>query len=379
MASFEDILDGISNRLAHVKVEDFFAWLGRRFMRIKLTQKIFFAENLRVMIKAGLSLTEALHTLAMQTEQKGFRAVILEMNADVEKGKSLSQALGRFTNLFEPIFINMIAAGEVSGTLEKTLEQLTTQMRKDYELVSKVKGAMTYPLVVLSATVLIGVGMMIFVVPQILSIFQEIGTDSLPLPTKILIATTDFLKADWPFVIVIVVGGGFAFSWWIQRPLGKIVWHKVLLMMPIIGPIIQKINLARFTRTLSALLRTDIPIVQGLTITSDIVRNVYYHNACLAMAEAVKKGETMSQIMEKSPKLFPPLVIQMTAVGERAGTVDSMLEEVADFYEKQVDQIMSSLSSIIEPLLILFLGGAVGGIALAIITPIYALTSKFGQ
>lgn len=360
-------------------LDDYIAAFSRRFMKVKLPQKIFFTENLRVMIKAGLSLTEALRTLALQSDNKAFKAVILEIDADVEKGQSLSQALARHPRLFEPIFVNMISAGEISGTLEKTLEQLTTQMRKDYDLISKVKGAMTYPIVILCATTLIGIGMMIFVVPQILSIFDEMGSTELPLPTRILIAVSNFFKHDWPYAIVGGAGLIFGFLWFIKRPFGKRVWHNVLLHMPIIGPIIKKINLARFTRTLSSLLRTDIAIVQALTITSDIVRNVYYHDACLAMAEAVKKGESISQVLERSPKLFPPLVTQMVAVGERAGTIDEMLEEIAGFYEQQVDQIMSNMSSIIEPLLILFLGAAVGGIALAIITPIYALTTKFGS
>ena len=161
--------------------------IGTFFLRVKLPQKIFFTENLRVMVKAGLSLTEALRTLALQTEQKGFRNVILTVQAEVEKGTSLSQALARWPKIFEPIYVNMISAGEVSGTLEKTLEQLTNQMKKDYELLSKIKGAMAYPAVILSATVLIGIGMMIFIVPQIISVFAEIGPDKLPLPTKILI------------------------------------------------------------------------------------------------------------------------------------------------------------------------------------------------
>ncbi len=353
--------------------------LSRRFMRIKLPQKIFFTENLRVMIKAGLSLTEALRTLALQTDHKGFKAVIQELNADVEKGQSLAQALAKHGRLFESIFVNMIAAGEVSGTLEKTLEQLTTQMRKDYDLISKVKGALTYPIVVLSATVLIGIGMMIFVIPQILSIFDEMGSTDLPLPTRILIACTNFFKHDWPFVLAGAVLGAIGFLWAIRRPLGERIWHRIVLGLPLVGPVIKKINLARFTRTLSSLLRTDIPIVQGLVITSDIVRNVYYHNACLATSEAIKKGETIAQVLERTPKLFPPLVVQMVAVGERAGTIDEMLEEIAEFYEKQVDQIMGNLSSIIEPILIILLGAGVGGIALAVITPIYALTMKFGQ
>jgi type IV pilus assembly protein PilC len=361
------------------KEPSLFERLARRFLRVKLDQKIFFTENLRVMIKAGLSLTESLRTLAMQTEQKGFKAVILEVQEYVEKGNTLSQALGKFPQIFEPIFINMISAGEVSGTMEKTLDQLTQQMKKDYELRSKIKSAMTYPLVILSATVLIGIGMMIFVIPQILSIFEEIGTDQLPLPTKILIAVSDFFQNHLILVIIMTVGLVSGFLWAIKTGPGRYVWHKFLIKLFIIGPVIKKVNLARFSRTLSSLLRTDIPIVQSLQITSEIVRNVYYHDAILAAAEALKKGEQISQVLQKNADLFPPLIVQMISVGERAGTIDEMLQEVAEFYEQQVDAIMSSLSSIIEPLLILFLGAAVGGIALAVITPIYALTTKFGQ
>lgn len=353
--------------------------LNRKFLRIKLTQKIFLTENLRVMIKAGLSLTEALRTLAMQTESRGLKLVILEIKEDVEKGRSLSQALQKHDKLFEPIFINMIGAGEISGTMEKTLEQLTAQMRKDYELISKVKGAMTYPLVVMAATVLILIGLVTFVLPQLLSIFDEVGADELPLATRVLIGLTDFVTNNGLLLLVAIVAFVFLFLWAIKTPPGKRVWHAFLLRFPVVGPIIKKINLARFTRTLSSLLRTDIPIVQSLAITSDIVRNVYYHDACLAAGEAVKKGEAISQVLERDPRLFPPLVVQMTAVGERAGTVDEMLEEIAEFYEKQVNQTMGNMSSIIEPFLIIFLGGVVGGIALAIITPIYSLTTKFGQ
>lgn len=357
----------------------FSIWLSAKLLRVSLPQKIFFTENLRVMIKAGLSLTESLRTLAMQTDSKGFRNVILDIFAEVEKGRSLAQALGKYPKVFESIFVNMISAGELSGTLEMTLEQLTQQMRKDYELVSKVKGAMTYPAVILAATVMIGIGMMIFVIPQILSIFDEIGRDQLPLATKILIAVSDFMQHDTLLLIIVVTGAITGFLWGIKTKPGRYLWHRFLISMFIIGPIVKKINLARFTRTLSSLLRTDIPIVQALQITADIVRNVFYHDAMMTAAEALKKGEQISAVLERSPKLFPPLVVQMIAVGERAGTVDQMLEEIADFYEAQVNQTMNNLSSIIEPLLILFLGAAVGGIALAVITPIYALTTKFGQ
>jgi type IV pilus assembly protein PilC len=365
--------------MAEVQKSTLTRLMNALFLRVKLPQKIFFTENLRVMVKAGLSLTEALRTLALQTEQKGFRDVILAVQADVEKGTSLSQALSKWPTIFEPIYVNMISAGEISGTLEKTLEQLTSQMRKDYELISKVKGALTYPIVILCAVVVIGIGMMIFVVPQIISVFADIGPDKLPLPTKILIAVSDFLDHNVILLILAIIAVVAAFSWGIKTKPGRRVWHRFLLTVPIVNPIIKKINLARFTRTLASLLRTDIPIVQSLQITADIVRNVYYHDAMLASAEALGKGEQISSVLAKNPKLFPPLVVQMVAVGERAGTVDQMLEEVADYYEAQVNQTMANLSSIIEPLLILVLGVAVAGIALAIITPIYSMDMSYGQ
>lgn len=360
------------------KEKTFLQKLERKMLRIKLADKIFFTENLRVMIKAGLSLTEAMQTLAMQTNSKGFREVILEVREKVEKGMALSEAMKQYPHLFEPIFTSMIAAGEVSGTMEKTLEQLTQQMRKDHDLRSKVRGAMTYPAVVLGATVVIAIGMMLFVIPQILSIFEEIGSDQLPLPTKILIGFSNFFSNNFilvMFLTILVIAG---FLWFIKTKIGMYAWHKFLLSMFIIGPIVKKVNMARFTRTLSSLLRTDIPIVQSMVITAEVVRNVYYRDAILEASEALKKGETISNVMEKYPKLFSPLVVQMSSVGERSGSLDNMLVEIAEFYEKQVDNVMANLASIIEPLLIIFLGLAVGGIALAIITPIYSLTTKFG-
>lgn len=353
--------------------------LNRKLLRIKLADRIFFTENLRVMIKAGLSLTESLQTISMQTESKPFREVILEIKGHVESGNSLSEALAKYPHLFPAIFVSMIGAGELSGTMEKSLEQLTDQMQKDYELLSKIKSALTYPVVIVCATILIGIGMMIFVIPQILSIFDEIGADQLPLPTKILVAFSSFMTNYWYLAILIVAAVVTGFLWIIRTGPGRSAWHKILIRAWIVGPIIRKINLARFSRTLSSLIRTDIPIVQSLEITRDIVGNVHYKTAIDDMQERLKKGETISSVLAESPKLFPPLIVQMTAVGERAGTTDEMLTEIAEFYEGQVSAVMNNLSSIIEPVLIIFLGAAVAGIALAIITPIYSLTTQFGQ
>jgi len=342
--------------------------------RVPLAQKIFFCENLRVMIKAGLSMTEALNTLALQTDSKFFSRLISLVRADVEAGKLLSSGLAKFPKVFSDIFVNMVQIGEVSGTLDENLLELTQQMKKDYNLRSKVKGAMTYPIVILVAMVGIASGLVVFVLPKLLDVFKEFGDVKLPLPTLILMRVSDFVQAHGVLVLVaavLLVLGIIGLS---RTAQGKSVIHLVILGSPIIGPIVQKVNLARFTRTLAGLLKTDIPVVQSLTVTADVLGNVHYRHAVLDTAEHIKKGETISKSLSRYPRLFPPLVVQMVMVGERSGNVDSLLADIADFYEQQVENILNSMSSIIEPILILMLGGMVGGIALAVMMPMYALT-----
>lgn len=346
---------------------------------VSLTQKVFFTENLQVMIKAGLSITEALNTLALQAESKFFRRVIESVRADVESGKLLSQGLAKFPKVFTRIFINMIEIGEVSGTLEQTLSELTSQMKKDYHLRSKVKGAMTYPIVILVAMLGITTALLVFVLPKLLAIFKEFGDVKLPLATRILMFVSDFVQVHGVLVLVagvIVVGAVIAAA---RTAPGRRVIDLMIIRGWIIGPIAVKVNLARFSRTLSGLLKTDIPVVQSLNVTADVLSNVHYNNAVHAAAEDIKKGETISKCLARYPKLFPPLVVQMTAVGERSGNVDGLLAEIADFYEQQVENVLNNLSSIIEPVLILLLGGMVGGIALAVMMPMYSLTQAISE
>lgn len=346
---------------------------------VPLTQKVFFTENLKVMTHAGLSISESLRTLALQAESKTFKKVITQIQEEVEQGKPLSGALAKFPVAFPPIFTNMIEIGEVSGTLEEVLEELTTQMKKDYDLRSKVKGAMTYPIVVLVAMVGIVIGLISFVLPKLLGVFKEFGDVELPLATRILIVISDFVQENGfltaagsvTFVVLLIVAA--------RTTPGRSALHRAILFGPIIGPIARKVNLARFARTLSGLLRTDIPVIKAFTVTADVLANVHYRAAVQAAAERVKKGATISESLGDHPKLFPPLVVQMVLVGERSGQVDSLLADIAAFYEKQVDQVLDNLSSVIEPILILALGGMVGGIALAVITPIYTLTQTISE
>ena len=342
---------------------------------IPLKEKLFFTENLRVMIKAGLSLAEALQTLGLQTHNAKLGKIIGELEAAVERGEALSTALAKYPKTFSPFLINMIQVGEVSGTLEKNLEEVAVQMKKEHALLSKVKSALAYPVVIIVATIGIGIMMIVYVLPSILSIFKDTNV-KLPLATRILIAVSTALTDYGLYIglaaILMIIGLVIM----VRSKRGRPVVHKLLLRLPIFGGISQKINLARTARTLSALLKTDIQIIKSFQITATVVGNITYQNALLKTAEVLKEGVSITQSMREYPRLFPPLVTQMVAVGEKSGTTDQLLAELADFYEAEVDEITKSLSSIIEPLIIVFLGIVVGGMAVAVISPIYSMSEQ---
>jgi len=277
--------------------------------------------------------------------------------------------------IFSGFFINMIRVGEIAGALEQNLKELSLQMHKDHALVSKIRGAMTYPIVVLLAAVFIITGIFTYVIPTLVAVFETLG-GKLPLPTRVVIAISKIITGYGPLTVLgLVLIAGFLV--WFVRTKGQRLWHAVLLNFLIIGPVAKKVNLARFSRTLGALLSTDIPVIKGLEVTADVLGNVHYKTIVRQVSEEIKKGVAISEVLKKYPKLFPPLITTMIAVGEKSGTTDDMLREVAEFYEDDVDQITKNLATIIEPLLILFLGLIIGGIAISIITPIYSLTQQF--
>lgn len=345
----------------------------KKFRRIPNREKIFFVQHLGVMLKAGLSLAEALRTLSLQTENKRFKEIITDIKQEVEKGKPLSARLEKYNDVFDNLFINMIKAGEVSGQLEIVLARIYIQMKKDYELRSKVKGAMIYPIVVIIAMVAIGSLMIVFVIPKLTAIFKEASV-SLPLPTRVLMATSDFVIQNYLIVSIAIVVLIYSFYKLITTKQGKYYFHLTLLRLPIISSIIKKINLARFSRTFSSLLKTDIPIMQTLEITANVLGNVLYKEIVLKASHSITKGISLGELLKEDVKLFPPVVTQMILIGEQTGSLDVVLEELAEFYENDIDQIMKNLPSIIEPVLILILGLAVAGMAVAVIMPMYSLT-----
>lgn len=345
-----------------------------KFSSVPISEKLFFIQNLGIMLKAGISLSVALKTLTKQTNNKKFAKIINDISKNVEKGVSFTESLRPHEKIFGQLFVNMIESGEISGKLEEVLKRLYIQFKKNHELLSKVKGALTYPAVILFAMSGIGIFMMVAVVPKITAMFKDFNAE-LPMATKIIIKVSDSLVANGLLYLVGLVVFILIIVQSIKTKKGKYIFHGFLLKLPIFSPIIKKINLARFARTISSLLKTDIMIIKSFQITASVLGNVYYRDALNEMSNKIRKGGTINEVISNYPKLFPPIVTQMIAVGEETGELDFILEELAEFYEGEIDQIMNNLPAIIEPVLILLLGLVVGGMAVAIIMPMYSLTS----
>lgn len=348
--------------------------LRSRFMNVSTREKLFFVQQIGIMIQTGISLAVAVKTLAEQTKNKNFKHILEDLQKNIEKGNTFTQGLEKYQHIFGELFINMVRAGEASGRLEEVLKQIYIQLKKDNEIVSRVRGAMIYPSIVMTAMVVVGTLVMIFVIPNLLTIFNEVNVD-LPIATKILIKVSNVVQNYGLFLFI-----GFsillmAFIQVIRMPQGKYIFHKILLAAPILGSIIQKINLARFCRTLSSLLKTDIAIVTSFEITSKVLGNELYKRSLNTAKDSIKKGRSIHDSLSPYRNLFPPVVLQMISVGEETGALDSILQESAGFFEDEVDQTMKNLPSIIEPVLILILGLGVAGMAVAVIMPLYSLSS----
>ncbi len=339
--------------------------------------KIFFVQNLQVMIKSGLPLDRSLKTLALQTSNQKFKKVINDLAASTEKGVSFTDSLKKYENIFGHLFISMVEAGEISGRLEDVLKQIYLQIKKLHELKSKIISAMTYPMIVIVAMVGIGIGMIVFVVPKITAMFTEVAVE-LPWATKILINFSNFIVSHGLLASVTVLGFVALIILTLKNETTKYYYHFIFLKLPIFSGIIKKINLAKFSRTLSSLMKTDIALVKAFEITAQILGNRLYRQSLINSSGSLKEGVSLTEILQRFPNLYPPVIVQMTAAGEETGTVDEVLGEIAGFYEDEVDQIMKTLPSIIEPVLLLILGAGVGLMAVAIIMPMYSITEHIG-
>lgn len=342
------------------------------FFGVSLPEKIFFTRNLRVMISSGLPLPRALETLANQLKNQKFKKTILSVRDEIIKGNSFSETLKKHPDVFSELFQNMVRAGEESGTLDNVLKILSRKMEKEHELKSKIKGAMIYPAVIICAMLGIGVLMLVVVVPQLAKTFEELAVE-LPLTTRIIIGIGDFLSQKWYLVIIFIFVLAFLFWRMMKIESFKKIIDKLVLKIPVISPIIQKTNTAYMTRTLSSLIMAGVSIVKSLEISSGTLGNFYYKSAIISVAEKVRKGEKIFQALKSYENIYPSIVIEMLAVGEETGETSNILAQLADFFEEEVSNATKNLATIIEPVIMLIIGAAIGFFAVSMIQPMYAM------
>lgn len=345
------------------------------FGRVSLAEKMVFTRHLAAMIKAGLSLDRALRTLAAQSRNPGFRQILFEIEEDVRKGQTFSASLERYPDVFSDFFVNMIRVGETSGNLDNVLRGMASQMEKDYELRSRVRGAMIYPLIVVSLMVALGALMMVMVVPKLASVFEEVKVE-LPWTTKTIIAISKFLSSYSILALFLLILGVVLFRILLRTRAGKQIIAWIILNMPVFSGLSKEINSARFARNLSILTEAGIPIMLALQIVARTMTNYFFKESLMISAAQIQKGEPLNKILQNFGGLYPPLVIQMLEVGETTGSLSDILKELAEFYESEVNNATKNISSIIEPALMIIVGAAVGFFAISIIQPIYGIMSS---
>lgn len=343
-----------------------------RFKSVPLKEKMTFTRNLSVMVSSGLTVSRAVHNLSLQTKNTTFKKILESVNDDLQSGKTLSEGLGKYPSVFNELYVNMVYVGEVSGNLEEVLDILAIQLEKENDLLSKVRGALIYPAVIVVAMIGIGILMLVYILPKITGVFKDMNVD-LPATTQVIMAISDFIR-NHSFITIgisaFVIIGTRIFAGTIP---GKRVFGFIYVRLPIIGNIVVKVNCARFARIYSSLLKSGVSVVNALTIISKTLSNLYYKDALAEAIAEVQKGVELSKIIGKYPRLFPLLVPQILEVGEETGKTEVVLQRLAEFYEEEVSQITKNMSSIIEPILMLLIGGGVGFFAVAMLQPMYSV------
>lgn len=351
--------------------------LGLGNKKVKLKDMMIFTRQLSTMINAGVPLVRSLATLQAQTENQTFKRHISEVSKDVEGGLSFADALEKHPTVFSPIYVNMVRAGEAGGILDDILKKLAVQQEKDAHIRAKFKGAMTYPIILLSITFLVFMGLMMFVMPRLGKIIKDLGGPDAKLPpiTQGMLAISDFMVSKWYILVAVVVIGVPLLKRAISTPNGKRKKDELLMKIPIISDIIKKVAIARFARIFASLMSAGVNVVDSITITSKALNNAVIEAELMEASKAVVNGQQLSVPLANS-KILPPIVSQMMAVGEETGQTDEILIKIADFYEEEVDTVVESLSSILEPIMIVVMGAMIGVIAASVIGPISKLGTQ---
>jgi len=337
--------------------------------RVKLKDLAVFSRQFATMINSGLSLLRSLTILGEQTSNRRLGEVILQVRAEVEQGTSLSAALAKHPKVFNRLYVSMVRAGEIGGFLDQVLVKVAETFEKEVELRGKIRSAMTYPVVVSIMVIGIVAAMLIFIVPTFASLYDSLG-GTLPLPTRMLMGASNVLRRFFLLVLVAVIVLVFLFRRWKATDQGRYQLDRFKLKVKVFGPLFHKTALSRFSRTLSTLIRAGVPILQALEIVGETVNNMVISRAVRDVQDAVREGESLATPLAKHAT-FPAMVVQMMAVGEETGAIDTMLSKVADFYDQEVEAAVASLTSMIEPILIAVMGAAVGGMVIALYMPLF--------
>jgi type IV pilus assembly protein PilC len=345
------------------------SWLNR----IKLGDLAIMTRQLATMISSGMTILRALYVLEAQTENAKLSEQIVAVRKDVEAGLPLSDSLERHPKTFNPLYVAMTRAGETGGVLEESLLRIADQLEKEESLRRQVKSAMAYPIVILSFAMVVMLGMVAFIVPVFAGVFKELGSAELPKMTQFVMGISHVVTGYWYLLIVVSVGGCVGFMKWKKTPAGRSLWQRFLLRIPFkIGDIFQKVALARWSRTFSALMGAGVPLLQAIDITSQTAGNVVVEEAMANVTTSVKAGGTIAQPLMESP-VFPSMVGHMVKVGEETGALTTMLSKIGDFYEDQVAASVKALTSILEPVMIVFVGGIVGFIVISMYLPLFSI------
>ncbi len=352
--------------------------LGNIFLRVSIKEQILFARNISLMSRSGIPLLDSLHMIQQQTQSSGFKRILATVISDVENGQFLSTSLKKYESVFGNLFINVIQIGEASGTLAENLGFLADELKKRQLLRGKITGALLYPIIIVITTIALTSVLTFFVFPKILPIFDSFKL-KLPITTRILIILNKFFLAYWFWIIIGIIVAIVTFYLLMQLKPFRYQFHRFMLRMPIIGPMIKSIQMAVFARTLALLLKSGVKIVEALTISTEITSNLVYKRILHDASEQIRIGAPLGKYLSAYPRVFPSMFAQMIEVSETAGTLDTTLQYLSEYYEAELDDTTRTMISLLEPLMMLTMGGMVGFIAISIILPIYSISQVVGR
>ena len=367
---------GLTSITVKQKPKDLSEYLPFLKQKVKEKEVVIFARIFATMINAGLPLIQCLDLLAQQEQNKTFAQIITAIKEDIEGGSTLSDALRKYPNIFDNLFVNLVAAGESGGILDVVLQRLSSYMEKAMKLKSKVKGAMTYPASVLVISIAVVALLLVKVIPTFQKMFEGFGGE-LPGPTQFLITLSAYAQKYFLVAIIALAVAVYAFRRYYKTEKGTLLIDDLILKSPVFGPLLKKVAVARFTRTMSTMMTSGVPILEGLAIVSKTAGNKIVENALIRVRKSISEGKTIAEPLLETG-IFPPMVVQMIAVGEATGALDAMLSKIADFYDDEVDAAVDAMTALLEPFMMVFLGGVVGGMIIAMYLPIFKMASVVG-